>query len=73
VVGEANVFRDGPLFMASEDFSFMLLERPGAYIILGNGDDEAACEVHSPGYDFNDANLIIGAAFWTRLVERYLA
>jgi amidohydrolase len=69
VVGEANVFRDGPLFMASEDFSFMLLERPGAYIILGNGDDEAACEVHSPGYDFNDALLPIGASYFARLIE----
>ena len=39
---------------------------------LGNGEGEDGCMVHTPKYDFNDRNLPIGAAFWTRLVERYL-
>ena len=43
--------------MASEDFSYMLNRRPGAYIQIGNGDGEGGCEVHNPGYDFNDGIL----------------
>jgi hippurate hydrolase len=69
VVGEDNVFRDCQAFMASEDFSYMLQARPGAYIVIGNGDDAAACEVHNPGYDFNDELLPIGASYFARLVE----
>jgi hippurate hydrolase len=72
VVGEENVFRNGPLFMASEDFGDMLSVKPGAYIIIGNGDDESACEVHSPGYDFNDTLLPIGASYFARLIETQL-
>jgi hippurate hydrolase len=73
VVGEDNVNRQGPLTMASEDFSYMLEKVPGAYIQIGNGDGAGACEVHNPGYDFNDAALPFGAALFTRLVERRLA
>ena len=51
-----------------------MLERvPGAYIQIGNGDGEGACEVHNPGYDFNDAALPLGASLFARLVERRLA
>ncbi|MFL6670333.1 MAG: M20/M25/M40 family metallo-hydrolase, partial [Burkholderia ambifaria] len=56
----------------SEDFAFMLQQRPGSFVRLGNGEGEDGCMVHNPKYDFNDRNLPIGAAFWTRLVERYL-
>jgi amidohydrolase len=73
VVGEDNVNRQGPLTMASEDFSYMLERVPGAYIQIGNGDGEGACEVHNPGYDFNDAVLPLGSALFARLVERRLA
>jgi len=73
VVGEENVNRQGPVTMASEDFSYMLEKVPGAYIQIGNGDGEGACEVHNPGYDFNDGALPYGAALFTRLVERRLA
>jgi hippurate hydrolase len=73
VVGPANVNRQGPLTMASEDFSYMLEQVPGAYIQIGNGDGEGACEVHNPGYDFNDGALPYGAALFARLVERRLA
>src|SRR5712691_5044052 len=73
LVGEDNVNRQGPLVMASEDFSYMLERVPGAYIQIGNGDGEGGCEVHNPGYDFNDAALPYGAALFVRLVERRLA
>jgi len=59
--------------MASEDFSAMLNEVRGCYINIGNGDGEGACEVHNPSYDFNDAALPYGAAFFVRAVERKLA
>ena len=59
--------------MASEDFSYMLERRPGAYIQIGNGDGAGGCEVHNPGYDFNDMALPFGASLFVRLVERRLA
>ena len=55
---------------ASEDFAYMLLERPGAYLFLGNGDSAG---LHSPHYDFNDAILAPAATYWVRLAERFLA
>lgn len=73
LVGADRVVRDPPLIMASEDFSYMLQEVPGCYINIGNGDTEGACEVHNPAYDFNDAALPLGAAFFVRAVERKLA
>jgi hippurate hydrolase len=73
VVGEDNVNRHGPVTMASEDFSYMLERVRGAYIQIGNGDGEGTCEVHNPGYDFNDAALPLGASLFARLVERRLA
>jgi hippurate hydrolase len=73
LVGDENVNRNGHLVMASEDFSFMLNQRPGAYIQIGNGDGEGGCEVHNPGYDFNDAILPLGASLFAVLVERKLA
>jgi hippurate hydrolase len=72
LVGADNVNRDGNLVMASEDFSYMLERRPGAYIQIGNGDG-TGCEVHNPGYDFNDAALPLGASLFARLAERKLA
>ena len=73
LVGEDNVNRNAGLVMASEDFSYMLERVPGAYIQIGNGDGEGACEVHNPGYDFNDAAIPYGAALFARLVEKRLA
>jgi amidohydrolase len=72
IVGDENVNRNGNLVMASEDFSFMLNRRPGAYIQIGNGDGLGGCEVHNPGYDFNDAALPFGASLFAELVERKL-
>ena len=73
LVGAENVDRQPPLIMASEDFSHMLERVPGCYINIGNGVGEGGCEVHNPGYDFNDAALPLGAAFFARLVETRLA
>ena len=56
-------------FLGSEDFSFMLQERPGSYLMMGNGD---SAPLHNPAYNFNDAAILPGAAYWTELVERYL-
>ena len=72
IVGAESVKRDPALIMASEDFSFMLNEVRGCYINIGNGDGEGACEVHNPGYDFNDSALPYGASFFARLVEKRL-
>lgn len=52
--------------MGGEDFAYMLEERPGAYILLGNGESAA---LHHPEYDFNDTALPIGASYWAELVE----
>ena len=73
LVGEDNVNRQAGVVMASEDFSYMLERVPGAYIQIGNGDGEGGCEVHNPGYDFNDAAIPYGAALFARVVERRLA
>ena len=73
LVGADNVERNPPPNMASEDFSFMLARVPGCFVNIGNGDVEGSCEVHNPAYDFNDAALPWGVAFFVRMVERKLA
>ena len=70
LVGEAMVERDKPPASASEDFSFMLEQVPGAYINIGNG--EASAPVHNQRYDFNDEVTPFGAALFARLVERQM-
>jgi hippurate hydrolase len=73
LIGAERVLLDKPPVMGSEDFAYMLEHRPGCYLFLGNGDGEGSCMVHNPGYDFNDAAMATGAAFWSLLAERYLA
>jgi hippurate hydrolase len=58
--------------MGSEDFAFMLREKPGCYIWLGNGPSTGGCLLHNPHYDFNDEILPVGAAYWVKLVETLL-
>ena len=70
VVGPDKVVRDPTPCMGSEDFAFMLKERPGSYVWIGNGTDTAG--VHNSRYDFNDEILPIGASYWARLVETLL-
>ena len=72
VVGADNVFTDLAPKMGAEDFSFMLNEKPGCYIWIGNGPGEGGCYLHNPNYDFNDEALAIGASYWARLVEKRL-
>jgi hippurate hydrolase len=73
LVGDAHVERGWPMVMGSEDFSYMLQECPGAYIMVGNGTGEAGgCEVHNPRYDFNDSAIPYGAGVLAAVVEREL-
>ncbi|MFO7805703.1 MAG: M20 aminoacylase family protein [Paracoccaceae bacterium] len=58
---------DAPLVMGGEDFAFMLEERPGAYILVGNGD---TASVHHPEYNFNDDAIPAGCSWWAELVEQ---
>ncbi len=72
--GQDNVVLQTPARLGSEDFAFMLEEVPGCYLFIGNGagNQEGACAVHNPNYNFNDQNLVNGGAFWAYLAERYL-
>jgi hippurate hydrolase len=80
VLGPERALRQEPA-MPSEDFSFMLQAQAGAYAFIGNGEGthrdgghgEGPCVLHNPSYDFNDALIPIGATFWVRLAEAWLA
>jgi hippurate hydrolase len=72
VVGAAMVEPATPPVMGGEDFAYMLNERPGSYIFIGNGGGDAAPMLHNAAYDFNDEVLPVGASYWARLVERLL-
>ncbi len=72
VVGEENVRRDVSPVMGGEDFSYMLNQRPGAYLWVGQSGGPSSCSVHNPRYDFNDAILPIGASFFATMVETRL-
>jgi amidohydrolase len=70
IVGKDKVDTNTPPRMAAEDFSFMLNERPGAFIFVGNGDSAG---LHHPAYDFNDEVIPLGTSYWVRLAETALA
>jgi hippurate hydrolase len=70
--GDDKVERNKDPIMGSEDFSYMLQSRPGAYIYVGNGTDKGGCPVHNPNYDFNDEVLPFGASVMAGLVEKKL-
>ncbi len=72
IVGTDKVNLNPKPAMGSEDFAYMLIEKPGSYIWIGNGDGEGSCMVHNPGYDFNDEILSLGATYWVRMVEKIL-
>ena len=72
VVGPQAVVLDMPPSMGSEDFAFMLQQRPGCYMRLGNGSAEGGRVLHSPHFDFNDAILPIGASYLARVAESFL-
>jgi hippurate hydrolase len=81
IVGPDNVVRDLEPTMGAEDFAFMLKARPGAYVFIGNGDGAhraaghglGPCTLHNPSFDFNDELIPLGATFWVRLAEKFLA
>jgi len=66
--------------MPSEDFAFMLRAKPGCYVFIGNGEGThrlaghglGPCMLHNPSYDFNDALLPVGAAYWVQLSHAWL-
>ena len=80
IVGEANVLVQEPT-MGAEDFAFMLQAKPGAYCFIANGDGGhrdlghggGPCTLHNPSYDFNDDLIPLGATYWVRLAEEWLA
>ncbi len=72
VAGSGKVSLDKDPMMGAEDFAFMLNEKPGVYMWIGNGPRDGGCMLHNPHYDFNDDILPLGASYWSRLVETRL-
>ncbi|MCZ2102794.1 MAG: M20 family metallopeptidase [Burkholderiales bacterium] len=80
IVGPEQVLAQEPT-MGAEDFSFMLQAKPGAYVFIGNGEGDhrelghgaGPCTLHNPSYDFNDALIPLGASYWVRLAQQWLA
>jgi len=70
IAGKDKVDRNTPPLMGAEDFAYMLEERPGAFIYVGNGD---SAMLHHPAYDFNDEAIPVGTSYWVRLAETALA
>jgi hippurate hydrolase len=70
IAGPDKVETDMPPVMGAEDFAFMLQERPGAFIFVGNGDSAG---LHHPAYDFDDEVIPVGTSYWVRLAETALA
>jgi hippurate hydrolase len=80
IVGVKNVLVQEPT-MGAEDFSYMLQAKPGCYAFIANGDGDhramghggGPCMLHNPSYDFNDELLPLGATYWVRLEQQWLA
>lgn len=73
VAGAENVAIDAAPSLGSEDFAYMLEEKPGCYLFIGNGVGKGGCVIHNPAYDFNDDILALGASYWVRLTEQFLS
>lgn len=73
LLGEHNFNSDVEPSTGSEDFGFMLEEKPGCYAFIGNGSSNGGCLLHNPHYDFNDEIIPIGASYWVQLVEQELS
>jgi hippurate hydrolase len=79
MVGADNVQEFEPT-MGAEDFSYYLLNKPGCYFLIGNGDGEhragghglGPCMLHNPSYDFNDDLIPLGGSMWVRMAEAWL-
>ncbi|NCT97349.1 MAG: amidohydrolase [Comamonadaceae bacterium] len=80
IVGPERVLAQEPT-MGAEDFAYMLQAKPGCYVFIANGDGahrevghgEGPCVLHNPNYDFNDDLIPLGATYWVRLAEKWLA
>ena len=80
IVGESHVLPQEPT-MGAEDFAYMLQAKPGAYCFIANGDGAhremghggGPCMLHNPSYDFNDDLIPLGATYWVKLAEQWLA
>ncbi|AMP07272.1 M20 aminoacylase family protein [Collimonas pratensis] len=80
MVGSDNVNPQVEPTMGAEDFAFMLQNKPGCYVFIGNGEGAhrdsghglGPCNLHNASYDFNDDLLPIGASYWVNLAESYL-
>jgi len=72
VFGAGNVITDAEPTMGGEDFSYLLAERPGAYVWLGQGGGPGGCFLHNPRFDFNDEVIPLGAGYLAALVEESL-
>lgn len=72
VFGPDKVLTDILPSMGAEDFAYMLREKPGCYVWLGNGPGTGGCTLHNPHYDFNDELLVHGVSYWTHLIRRAL-
>jgi amidohydrolase len=80
IVGAENV-EDFEPTMGAEDFAFFLLEKPGSYVMIGNGEGGhrehghglGPCVLHNPNYDFNDDLIPLGATYWVKLAETWFA
>ena len=66
IAGDKNVNPNVEATMGGEDFSYMLMARPGAFIFMGNGD---TANLHHPEYDFNDEAIPYGTSYWAKLAE----
>ena len=73
LVGDVNFDHEVEPSTGSEDFGYLLEEKPGCYILIGNGSSDNDRLLHNPHYDFNDEIIPIGASYWVGLVEQELA
>ena len=73
LIGETQVITDELPSMGAEDFAYMLLEKPGCYVWLGNGPGEGGCTLHNPHYDFNDDITALGVSYWVGLTRAFLS
>ncbi len=72
LLGKDKVRQDELPSMGAEDFAYMLREKPGCYVWLGNGPGTGGCTLHNPHYDFNDEILPLGVTYWVKLVQSTL-
>ena len=73
VFGDSQVDTDIDPSMGGEDFSYLLEKKPGAYLYIGQGDDNHKAHLHTTKYDFNDNLLPVGVNYWVELVKEFFS